>query len=75
MDDKIRNEVFERIFCNEQLFNCEKINHTGFQCFKKLFLIVNEEEKGLEQQRDDKIVVNTLNLKGLESFWQISIKC
>mmetsp|Transcript_8862 Transcript_8862/g.8233 ORF Transcript_8862/g.8233 Transcript_8862/m.8233 type:complete len:493 (+) Transcript_8862:1431-2909(+) len=76
LDDKIRNEVFQNIFCNDSLFNCEKVNMHGFECFKKLFLIVNEEERSLEIQRDEKVSVNNLNmLKGIESLWQISIKC
>jgi len=76
LDDKIRNEVFMSIFCNEQLFNSEKVSPQGFECFKKLFLTVNEEERSLEQTRDGKVTVNNLNmLKGIESLWQIAIKC
>jgi hypothetical protein len=48
LDDKVRNEVFQKIFCNNKVLNCEKINLQGFSCFKRLFLIVNEEEKSLE---------------------------
>jgi hypothetical protein len=48
LDDKVRNEVFQKIFCNNRYLNSEKINLQGFVCFKRLFLIVNEEEKTLE---------------------------
>lgn len=48
LDDKVRNEVFQKIFCNNKYLNSEKINLKGFVCFKRLFLIVNEEDKTLE---------------------------
>lgn len=50
LDDKVRNEVFMKIFCNcnSKYMNFEKLNTEGFSCFKRLFLIVNEEEKALE---------------------------
>ena len=25
LDDKVRSEIFKKIFCNEALFNCEKL--------------------------------------------------
>ena len=50
------------------------MNLRGFSCFKKLFLIVNEEEKALEPQREDRVAVNNLNsLQGIETLWGISI--
>ena len=48
LDDKVRNEVFLKIFCNSKYLNFEKVNTEGFSCFRRLFLIVNEEEKALE---------------------------
>jgi hypothetical protein len=54
--------------------NFEKINIQGFSCFKRLFLIVNQEEKSLEQQKEDRIIVNNLNqLQGIETLWAIAI--
>jgi len=61
LDDKVRNEVFQKIFCNNKGLNSEKINLQGFSCFRRLFLIVNEEEKALEQQRENRVLVNNLN--------------
>lgn len=61
LDDRIRNEVFTKIFCNKEAINSEKMNLQGFLSFKKLFLIINEEEKYLEIQREDKVSVNNLN--------------
>lgn len=61
LDDRVRNEVFQKIFCNNKFLNSEKINMQGFMCFKRLFLIVNEEERTLEVQREDRVVVNNLN--------------
>ena len=50
------------------------MNLRGFSCFKKLFLIVNEEEKALEPQREDRVAVNNLNsLQGIDTLWGISI--
>jgi len=41
-----------------------------------LFLIVNEEEKTLEVQREERVVVNNLNsLQGIDTLWNISIQC
>ena len=54
MDDRVRSEVFQKIFCNNNILDCENINWYGFLCFKKLFLIVNEEEKQLELIGEDK---------------------
>jgi hypothetical protein len=54
LDDKVRNQVFEKIFCNPKNVNFNKMNIKGFNCFKKLFLIVNEEEKALEPYREDR---------------------
>jgi len=45
----------------------------GFSCFKKLFIIVNEEEKYLQIMKDEQIsVYNISNLIGIESLWQIA---
>lgn len=50
------------------------MNLRGFNCFKKLFLIVNEEEKALEPQREDRVtVINMNNLQGLETLWGITV--
>ena len=76
LDDKTRNEVFLKIFCNSKTLNFEKINIEGFNCFKRLFLIVNEEEKALEIQKDNRIVVTNLNsLQGIETLWSFAILC
>ena len=48
IEDKVRKELFQLIFCNPKQFNIEKINSEGFLCFKRLFLIVNEEEKMID---------------------------
>lgn len=60
LDDKVRNLVFQKIFCNTKYINFDKMNLRGFNCFKKLFLIVNEEEKNVEIQREDRIYVTNL---------------
>jgi len=74
LDDKVRNLVFQKIFCNNKQLNFDKMNLRGFNCFKKLFLIVNEEEKALDPAKDDKVSVNNLNnLSGLETLWGIAI--
>lgn len=66
LDDKVRNQVFQKIFSSNKYLNLDKMNLRGFSCFKKLFLIVNEEEKALEPQREDRVVVNSLNsLQGI----------
>lgn len=76
LDDRVRIEVFQQIFCNNKHLNCDKINMQGFVCFKKLFLIVNEEQNFLEVQKEERVLVNNLNaLQGLESLWAIAIKC
>ena len=76
MDDRVRNDVFQKIFCNNNILDCERINWHGFLCFKKLFLIVNEEEKQLELLGEDKASVNNLNsLHGIETLWKIAIQC
>ena len=41
IDDKLRTTLFQEIFCNSQVFDGTKMNYKGFDCFKKLFLIVN----------------------------------
>lgn len=74
LDDKVRNLVFQKIFCNSKQLNFDKMNLRGFNCFKKLFLIVNEEEKALDPVRDERVTVNNLNnLSGLETLWNIAI--
>lgn len=48
----------------------------GFSCFKRLFLIVNEEEKLLEAGKEGRVVVINLNsLQGLDTLWFIAIMC
>ena len=48
----------------------------GFNCFKRLFLIVNEEDKLLEIHKDERVVVVNLNtLQGLDTLWLIAIMC
>ena len=50
------------------------MNIRGFSCFRRLFLIVNEEEKSLEI-RKDRVYINNLNqLQGLDTLWAISIQ-
>jgi len=50
------------------------MNIRGFNCFKRLFLIVNEEEKSLEN-RKDRVYINNLNqLQGLDTLWAIAIQ-
>lgn len=74
LDDRVRNEVFQKIFCNNKYLNFERINIQGFNCFKRLFLIVNEEEKVLIVHKEDRVVVSNLNaLQGIESLWAIAI--
>lgn len=76
LDDKVRNEVFQKIFCNSKYLNFEKMNMEGFSCFKRLFLIVNEEDKLLEAPKEDRVVVINLNsLQGLDTLWLIAIMC
>lgn len=76
LDDKVRNEVFQKIFCNNKYLNFEKMNMEGFSCFKRLFLIVNEEDKLLEAPKEDRVVVINLNsLQGLDTLWLIAIMC
>jgi hypothetical protein len=73
LDDKVRNEVFTKIFCSNKYLNFEKMNIRGFICIKRLFLIVNEEEKALEIKKD-RVYINNLNqLQGLETLWSIAI--
>ena len=48
LDDKVRNQVFQKIFSSNKYLSLDKMNLRGFSCFKKLFLIVNKEEKALE---------------------------
>ena len=60
LDDKVRNEVFQKIFCSNKYLNFEKMNIRGFNCFKRLFLIVNEEEKVVEIKKD-RVYTNNLN--------------
>jgi hypothetical protein len=49
------------------------MNIRGFICIKRLFLIVNEEEKALEIKKD-RVYINNLNqLQGLETLWSIAI--
>jgi len=74
LDDKVRNQVFEKIFCSNKYLNFDKMNLRGFSCFKKLFLIVNEEEKAIEPSREDRVsVLNLNNLKGLNTLWGIAV--
>jgi hypothetical protein len=74
LEDRVRNEVFAKIFCNSKYLNCEKIELQGFICFKNLFLIVNEEEKLLEVQKEEKVSVNNLNaLKGMDFLWNTAL--
>lgn len=50
------------------------MNIRGFSCFKRLFLIVNEEEKTLEIKKD-RVYINNLNqLQGLDTLWGIAIQ-
>ena len=50
------------------------MNLKGFSCFKKLFLIVNEEDKVIEPAREDRVsVININNLKGLNTLWGIAV--
>lgn len=50
------------------------MNIRGFNCFRRLFLIVNEEEKTLEI-RKDRVYINNLNqLQGLDTLWGIAIQ-
>lgn len=65
LDDIVRKEVFQKIFCNSKYLNFEKINLQGFNCFKRLFLIVNEEDKTLEVQKGGEERVTVLNLNNL----------
>jgi hypothetical protein len=51
------------------------MNIRGFNCFKKLFLIVNEEEKNVEIWKEDRIYVNNTRcdqLQGIDSLWSIA---
>lgn len=76
LDDIVRKEVFQKIFCNSKYLNFEKINLQGFNCFKRLFLIVNEEDKTLLVQKggEERVtVLNLNNLQGLDSLWSIAI--
>ncbi len=74
LDDKVRNQVFEKIFCSNKYLNFDKMNLKGFSCFKKLFMIVNEEDKVIEPTREDRIsVINLNNLKGLNTLWGIAV--
>ena len=74
LDDKVRNQVFEKIFCSNKYLNFDKMNLKGFSCFKKLFLIVNEEDKVIEPAREDRVsVININNLKGLNTLWGIAV--
>jgi hypothetical protein len=73
LDDKVRNEVFQKIFCSSKYLDFEKMNIRGFNCFKRLFLIINEEEKIVEIKKE-RVYINNLNqLQGLESLWGIAI--
>lgn len=75
LDDVVRKEVFIKIFCVTKYLNIERLNLQGFNCFKRLFLIVNEEERALENAGEERVnVVNLQNLHGLDQLWQISIK-
>ena len=50
------------------------MNIRGFSCFKRLFLIVNEEEKTLEIKKD-RVYINNLNqLQGLDTLSGIAIQ-
>jgi hypothetical protein len=50
------------------------MNIRGFNCFKRLFLIVNEEEKALEI-RKERVYINSLNqLQGIDTLWAIAIQ-
>jgi hypothetical protein len=60
LEDKVRNEVFQKIFCNSKYLNFDKMNIRGVNCFKMLFHIVNKEEKSLEN-RKDRVYINNLN--------------
>ena len=41
LPDKIRLKVFTDIFCNEKMLHPDQITLVGFDCFRKLFLILN----------------------------------
>ena len=51
LDDKVRQVVFEKLFCHGQL--SQQITACGFSCFKKLFVIVNEKEGSLSDNQKD----------------------
>jgi hypothetical protein len=75
LGDTVRKEVFQKIFCNEKYLNFERTNNQGFNCFKRLFLIVNSEERTLEGQDERLAVVNLNGLQGLDGLWSIAIMC
>jgi hypothetical protein len=45
---KIRIHIFEVIFCNPEKFECTNLSLSGYQCFEKMFTLVNEELKKIE---------------------------
>jgi hypothetical protein len=50
------------------------MNLRGFNCFRKLFLIVNEEDKSLELQKEERVLVKNLNnLQGIDTLWSIAV--
>lgn len=76
LNEKIRVEVFKNIMCNEKLLDSTSIGVEGFDCFKMLFLNVNNEKRLLEIDTNGTFAVNNIQLLiGLDTLWDIVIFC
>lgn len=45
LDERRRNEVFQKIMCNKKELDCTRLGIEGFRCFKMLLLHVNAEHR------------------------------
>ena len=76
LNEACRNDVFNNIMCNKQLLDSQNMRVEGFECFKMLFINVNNEKRNIDYTNDGGFSVSKLqDLIGMETLWEIVIHC
>ncbi|CAG9315438.1 USP34_5 [Blepharisma stoltei] len=67
-------EIFEDFFCNPEQLIPETITIEAYQCFQKLFLVVNANERNIETRGITLQLRTNVNLIGLSALMEILLK-
>jgi len=63
---------FEEILCVEGKFSPQNINLSGFNCFKKFFLWINEDKRNITTKYPGDIFIHTDKLLGIEVLLKLA---